>query len=118
VVLLDDMMEGSAGANAHLLIENLAALLELLHGPVPSCIGIQRNRERISVPLPRVAEEPLRGSHIPSLTEKGVHALAVLIHSPVQVRPATASLYVPLSTRQLRATGFSYPCQPFSNSGA
>jgi hypothetical protein len=56
VVLLNDMIEVSAGPNAHLLTENLAALLELLHGPVPSCIGIQRNREWISVLLPRAGE--------------------------------------------------------------
>jgi hypothetical protein len=75
------MMEGSAGPNAHLLIENLAALLPLRHGPVPSCIGIPRNREWISVLL-LAAEERLRGSHIPSLAEKAVRALAVLIVVP------------------------------------
>jgi hypothetical protein len=49
VILLDHIVEVSARAHTHLLMENLTAVFELLYGPMRCSVSIKGDGERIAV---------------------------------------------------------------------
>src|SRR6266849_2541779 len=57
-------------------------------------IGVQRDLRRLTRTLHRTADKSLCGVHIATAAQEEIDSPAYLVHSPIQVNPAAANLYI------------------------